>query len=414
MSEAGTRLLVRLPGFGSDVRVNALIGCGHFLSHYYQLCLPPMFIVWQREFGASFAELGLAMALMSATTAVVQAPIGFLVDRYGARRFLIAGTLVMTLSIAAMGLATAFWQIALLAMLSGLGNSVIHPADYAILSASVNPERIGRSFSLHTFVGNVGFAAAPPVTAALTILVGWRQTLFLVGLLGIPVVLSIMWQSRILLDPKIEQRRRRSSLIESTRFLFSRSILLFFGFFMVSSMAGAGIQSWLITVLHRAHGLSLEAASSGLTGYMLGAMVGILVGGWVADRTDRHLSFVVVLTVLGAVVMLLVGLVALPQVVTVGVLFAGGAMMGASRTPRDVMVKDAAPPGEIGKVFGFISSGLSLGGAIMPVFYGFMIDSGRPELVLVLVAGLWLLSLCFAGSARVGARPAAVVTAAAD
>ena len=414
MSEAGTRLLVRLPGFGRDARVNALIGCGHFLSHYYQLCLPPMFIVWQREFGASFAELGLAMALMSATTAVVQAPIGFLVDRYGARRFLIAGTLVMTLSIAAMGLATAFWQIALLAMLSGLGNSVIHPADYAILSASVNPERIGRSFSLHTFVGNVGFAAAPPVTAALTILVGWRQTLFLVGLLGIPVVLSIMWQSRILLDPKIEQRRRRSSLIESTRFLFSRSILLFFGFFMVSSMAGAGIQSWLITVLHRAHGLSLEAASSGLTGYMLGAMVGILVGGWVADRTDRHLSFVVVLTVLGAVVMLLVGLVALPQVVTVGVLFAGGAMMGASRTPRDVMVKDAAPPGEIGKVFGFISSGLSLGGAIMPVFYGFMIDSGRPELVLVLVAGLWLLSLCFAGSARVGARPAAVATAAAD
>ena len=414
MSEAGTRLLVRLPGFGRDARVNALIGCGHFLSHYYQLCLPPMFIVWQREFGASFAELGLAMALMSATTAVVQAPIGFLVDRYGARRFLIAGTLVMTLSIAAMGLATAFWQIALLAMLSGLGNSVIHPADYAILSASVNPERIGRSFSLHTFVGNVGFAAAPPVTAALTILVGWRQTLFLVGLLGIPVVLSIMWQSRILLDSKIEQRRRRSSLIESTRFLFSRSILLFFGFFMVSSMAGAGIQSWLITVLHRAHGLSLEAASSGLTGYMLGAMVGILVGGWVADRTDRHLSFVVVLTVLGAVVMLLVGLVALPQVVTVGVLFAGGAMMGASRTPRDVMVKDAAPPGEIGKVFGFISSGLSLGGAIMPVFYGFMIDSGRPELVLVLVAGLWLFSLCFAGSARVGARPAAVATAAAD
>jgi len=121
-----------------------------------------------------------------------------------------------------------------------------------------------------------------------------------------------------------------------------------------------------------------------------------------------------VLTVLGAVVMLLVGLVALPQVVTVGVLFAGGAMMGASRTPRDVMVKDAAPPGEIGKVFGFISSGLSLGGAIMPVFYGFMIDSGRPELVLVLVAGLWLFSLCFAGSARVGARPAAVATAAAD
>ena len=109
--------MLRLPSFGRDARVNALICSGHFLSHYYQLCLPPLFIVWQQGFGVSYAELGLAMALMSGTTAIVQAPIGFLVDRYGARRFLIAGTLLMTLAIAAMGLATAYWQIVLLAML---------------------------------------------------------------------------------------------------------------------------------------------------------------------------------------------------------------------------------------------------------------------------------------------------------
>src|SRR6266567_7107524 len=107
--------MLRMPNLGPDVRVNALIGSGHFLSHYYQLCLPPMFLAWQQAFGATYAELGLSMALMSATTAVVQTPIGFLVDRYGARRFLVAGTIVMTMSIAAMGLTTAFWQIALLA-----------------------------------------------------------------------------------------------------------------------------------------------------------------------------------------------------------------------------------------------------------------------------------------------------------
>src|SRR3954470_13671077 len=193
----------RLPSLEKDARVNALIGSGHFLSHYYQLCLPPMFIVWQGEFGVSFAELGLAMALMSATTAVVQSPIGFLVDRYGARRFLIGGTALMTLSIAAMGLATAYWQVALFAVVSGVRHSVIHPADYAILSGSVDRSRIGRSFALHTFVGHVGFAAAPPVTAALMLLVGWRSTLLLVGLIGLPVVLAIVLQSRIL----NEQRR---------------------------------------------------------------------------------------------------------------------------------------------------------------------------------------------------------------
>ena len=375
--------------------------------HFYILMLPTMFLAWQQAFGVSFAELGISVAVMSGMTAVVQTPIGFLVDRFGARRFLIGGTLLMTLSISLMGMATSFWQIVALAMLSGLGNAVFHPADYAILSGSIHPSRLGRSFAIHTFVGHVGFASAPPVTAALIWLIGWRGTLLSVGLIGIPVTLAILWQSRILADQKRAPPASRSSA-GGAKMLFSPSIMLFFGFFMASSMAGAGIQSWLITVLHSTHGLTVEAASSALTGFMVGTMSGVLVGGWVADRTDRHFLFVMVLTLVGSALILLVNLTILPQVATVALLFLTGHLIGASRTPRDVMVKDAAPPGQIGKVFGFVSSGLALGGAVMPVPYGMLIDAGRPELVLTLVAGLWLVSLLFAGSARANAPPAAV------
>lgn len=401
-----------MPRFGRDTQVNTLIGCGHFLSHYYQLCLPPLFVIWQRAFGVSYAELGLSVALMAVTTAAAQTPVGFLVDRYGARRFLIAGALLMALSVAAMGLATAFWQVVVLAMLSGLGNSVIHPADYAILSGSVGRDRIGRSFSLHTFVGYVGFAVAPPMTAALILLIGWRATLLLIGLAGVPVVAAIVWQSRILVDQKRSPETGAAAAKASARMLFSRSILLFFGFYMASSMAGAGIQSWLITVLHRTHGLSLEAASAALTGYMVGMMAGVLLGGWVADRSDRHFLFVLVLTIVGAGLMLMVDLIPAADLVTMVLLFVSGVALGASRTPRDVMVKDAAPPGQIGKVFGFVSAGLALGGAIMPVPYGMLIDAGRPDLVLVVVAALWLASLLFMGSARAGGRAEAVQAAA--
>jgi predicted MFS family arabinose efflux permease len=385
-----------------DARVNALICCGHTLSHFYILCLPTMFIAWQKTFGVPFAVLGISVAVMSGTTAIVQTPIGFLVDRYGARGFLIGGTLVMTLSIAAMGLATQFWHIVVLAMLSGLGNAVFHPADYAILSGSVSAEKMGRSFALHTFTGHVGFASAPPVTAALTLMFGWRAALLTVGLVGIPVVFAIIWQSRILADQK--RTAKPAGAASSTRMLFSRSIMLFFGFFMASSMAGAGVQSWLITVLHGTHGLTIEAASSALTAFMVGTMSGVLVGGWVADRTDRHFTFVLALTLVGSALMLIVNLASLPQAATIATLFVTGHLIGASRTPRDVMVKDAAPPGEIGKVFGFVSAGLALGGAIMPVPYGMLIDAGHPDLVLTLVAMLWLASLFFAGSARVGVR----------
>src|SRR5207244_13222071 len=113
-------------------------------------------------------------AVLSATARLVETPMGFLVDRYGARPFLISGTLVMTLSIAAMGSATAYWQVVALALLSGVGSSVFHPADYAILSGSIDPARLGRSFAFHSFTGNIGFALAPPATAALALLLGWR------------------------------------------------------------------------------------------------------------------------------------------------------------------------------------------------------------------------------------------------
>src|SRR5215471_11451837 len=105
--------------FGRDTQVNLLLGSGHFLSHFYQLCLPPLFIAWQQAFDVTFAELGLVMAVMSATAAVMQTPMGFLVDRYGARPFLVGGTLLMTLSIVAMGFATAYWQLVVLVLLSG-------------------------------------------------------------------------------------------------------------------------------------------------------------------------------------------------------------------------------------------------------------------------------------------------------
>lgn len=386
-------------------RVNVLIGNGHFLSHFYVLCLPPMFLAWQSAFHVSFAELGMTIMLMSGTTAILQTPVGFLVDRHGSRPFLIGGTLLMSLSLAAMGLATQFWQILVLATLSGIGNSVIHPADYAILSGSVDKDRMGRSFALHTFSGNLGFSAGPPVAAFLMAFIGWRGTLLTVGLLGVPVVASIVLQSRILRDQVRETVHAGAARMTGRDLLTNRTMILFFLFFMLGAMAGGGVQSWLVTVLHTTKGIDLAVAATALTAYMLGSTTGVLFGGWFADTFKQHvLPFVTGLTVLSALLMVGIDALHLPIAAIVAMTFLSGLALGASRTPRDVMVKDAAPPGQIGKVFGFVSSGLPLGAAVTPVPFGILIDKGHPELVLVLVAVILLLSLFCAGSARVSAR----------
>ena len=389
-----------------DARVSTLIGIGHFLSHFYVLCLPPLFLAWQPAFHVSFAQLGLIDATMSAVTALLQTPVGFLVDRHGARPYLVGGVGLMAAAIALMGLAGSYWQLLALAALSGIGNSVVHPADYAILSGSISRERTGRAFALHTFAGNVGFSVAPPVMAGLIWLIGWRWGVSLVGLAGLPLVLAVLLQSRILTDAG-QPVRERGPAVAGHKLLLTRPMLLFLGFFITGSMAGAGLQSWLITVLHQVHGIGITAASTVLTLYMIGATLGVLVGGSVVDRTPRHLAFTVVVVTLSALFTLVGGYLPLPDILVAAVMFAAGLAAGCSRTPRDMMVREASPPGEVGKVFGFVSSGLPLGSALTPVPFGFLIDQGHPELVFALVAVLLMVSLVCAALAR-GAVPRAM------
>jgi len=183
--------------------------------------------------------------------------------------------------------------------------------------------------------------------------------------------------------------------------LTSRTLWLFFGFFMFSSMATSAVQTWLITVLHVVKGFDLAVGSTALTTFLVGNSAGVLLGGWVADaHRNRLFLFTVVLTLVSAGMMLLVATLSVGFSMLVGLLFISGFTMGASRTPRDVMLREAAPKGQIGKVFGFVSSGLPLGSAITPVPFGFMLDHGRPDLVLPLVAGILMLSLACMGSAR--------------
>jgi MFS family permease len=391
MSEPGTA--------ARDFRICALIGTGHFLSHFYMLCLPPLFLAWREEFGVSFAALGAAVALMGATTAVLQTPVGFWVDRHGAKPFLVGGTLLMALSVSAMAFARDFRVILLLAVLSGVGNSVIHPADYAILAGSIRKEFTGRAFALHTFTGNLGFALAPPAIALLLLAMDWRWALLTVGLLGLPVVAAILWQSSVLRD--LPRRKPGEARPGARARLLSKPILAFFAFFLLSAMAGGAISAFLIAVLGKLWGAPVAVASLALTGYMAGATLGTLLGGWVADKRNSDLlGLVVGLTLAAMALILALGLAPMPLWLLAPVALVAGLCLGASRTPRDVMLKEACPPGGVGKVFGFVSSGLPLGAAVTPIPMGFLIDLGHPALVLPAAALLLAVSLLFAGAAR--------------
>src|SRR5579872_7180248 len=113
---------------GADMRVIGSIGFAHFISHFNLMILPPLFAVIRDDFGVSYTELGLALVLFNIVTAVFQIPVGFLVDRIGARMLLIAGLVIEAVAFTVIGLVPSFYVFLAMHAVAGLGNTVFHPA----------------------------------------------------------------------------------------------------------------------------------------------------------------------------------------------------------------------------------------------------------------------------------------------
>src|SRR5262249_61062663 len=72
-----------------------------------------------------------------------------------------AGLTTIAVALALVSMAHSFVAFAAIAVIAGLGNCVFHPADFALLNASVHGSRLGRAYSIHGVGGSLGWAAAP-------------------------------------------------------------------------------------------------------------------------------------------------------------------------------------------------------------------------------------------------------------
>src|SRR3954463_4274610 len=73
------------------MRTLTLVSVAHWVSHFHLLVLPMLFPFLKQQLGVGFIELGFALTVFAAVSGLTQAPIGFVVDRIGARKILLAG-----------------------------------------------------------------------------------------------------------------------------------------------------------------------------------------------------------------------------------------------------------------------------------------------------------------------------------
>lgn len=379
-----------------DMRVISLIGGAHFFSHFYQLVLPPLFPLLRTEFDVSYTALGLLTGAFFITGAITQPVMGFLVDRYGARPILLAGLALMAAAVAMMGLAPGYWALFAIMILSGLGNAVFHPADFAILNASVHPSRLGRAYGVHGILGNIGWAAAPVASLSLSAAFGWRTALVVLGCCGLAATVYLASQGAAMSDHRRTDKgpaAAPTSFADDVAMLTAPAILVTFAFFALTSMALVGIQTFVPTALTSLHGIPLAVTVVALTAFLLAGAAGTLAGGVLVDRF-RHPELIAGASLgLFAVIFLAFVWVGLPSVLVIPIMAVTGALLGASGPSRDMLVRQKTQVGASGKVYGFVYSGLDLGAAISPPLFGWLIDRGEARLVFLFVSAVIALSV---------------------
>jgi MFS family permease len=384
----------------NELRTVGPICAAHFLSHYYMIMLAPLFAFVRADYGASYTDLALALTAFNVVSAALQTPVGFLVDRVGARLVLIAGVMLGAAAFAVAGLVHSFIVFIAMYAVAGLGNTAYHPADYSLLSRTPSG-RIGQVFSFHTFSGILGGAVAPVTLLAMQSHFGWRGAYVGASLFGLAILVLLLIQ-RSFPGDQLPGRHRPDAAADAAtaarnkehglKLLLSAPILLNLFYFILTSVMG-GLNSFLVVALGALYGTPATLANGALTALLLMNALGVLIGGALAVRTTRHATVAALGLAFAGASTALVGFVGSYAFALVALTSLSGLFVGITSPSRDMLVRAVTPLGAYGRVFGFVSSGFNIGAMIAPTIYGMMMDHGAPRAVFLFSAACSILCI---------------------
>lgn len=393
-----------------DAGVIGLVGLAHMISHFSQLLLAPLFPWLKEEFAVSYAQLGFLMTIFFVVSCTVQALSGFVVDRFGPRPILFAGLSLLGMAAFGYAVSTSYWMLAAFAVLAGIGNGVFHPVDYTLINRKVSASRLGHAYSFHGISGSLGWALAPAMLVPLAIMFSWRVALMGAGTLAF-VVLAVLMLNRSKFDlPATAPKQADAQAAAEGTFTFLRipAVWMCFVFFFLYAVIISVVQAFAPEAARQLHGVPMTLAAMCLTVYMVCSAGGMVLGGFLASDPARCERVVAMGFGVAALVALLIGFGPVPALAVPALFGVMGFATGISGPSRDLLVKKSTPENATGRVYGIVYSGLDIGQAIAPLFFGTLMDHAQYRgvwLGLIATQGLLVLSAFNVRRVRRTAQP---------
>jgi MFS transporter, DHA1 family, inner membrane transport protein len=265
---------------GERRRLLGLLGFLTFNAVYVGVVMAPVLTQIASEFNITTGTAGLVVAAYGAPGIVVAVFTGPYSDRFGRKRFLVTGSLIMGLFTLLSAFATSFAVLIAMRIVAGIGGSVIFPNTTATVGDNFSyrdrGSAMGTVIGVNTMAGVIGV----PVAGILAEATSWRVSVGLVGVLSIAAALLLLWKLRPAQTPLSESRIR--DMYRSI--VTNRSALGAIGSSFLGALYWFTWATYIVVFFEDTFGLSQGVASILALTQGLGVLVGSQLGGRLGGR----------------------------------------------------------------------------------------------------------------------------------
>jgi predicted MFS family arabinose efflux permease len=258
-----------------------LLCASGFFTSLSVFMLGPLLIDLAREFQTSVAVVGQLAAATAITWGIIAPLAGPVSDRYGRRRMLLTGLLLMAVGILGAVLAWNYGALLVCRLLTGVGAAIVGPNNLAAIADVFPPTGRGKAIGWLTSASGVSAAVGVPLVASLLDAGGWRLPFAVVGTASLVVWLLLwVWYPRRLQPPSqaltfFAHYREASTDVMFWYVLAANALQQ-----MVYTVMAAYLAAYLMQTYH------LPARATALPLCVAG--VGVIVGGFLGGRIADH------------------------------------------------------------------------------------------------------------------------------
>jgi MFS family permease len=369
-----------------------------FINYVDRGTMPTAAHLMQADLHLSHTQMGVLMSAFFWTYTLLQIPVGWLAERYGAQRILAAGLAVWASSTMLVGFAHTFAALLLLRLLLGLGESSGFPSVAKILAAVVPAEGLGTANGIVALAYLVGPAVGTFAGGMLMAHYGWRSSFVVFGALSLLWLIpwsQVMGEVRAAVRPSNAADSPTWGMILRQPSLWGTGLGLFSSNYVFYFML-----NWLPSYLQEERGFSTVRMTQYATAAYVGSALSALIAGWAIDRyiarggsANVGYKSVMAIAHVGSVVCMLCMALGSPTLALAS-MFVYLALCGASSPGVYAMCQILAGARASGRWVGIQNSLGNLAGIVAPALSGLIVDrTGSYSLAFVVAAAMSLLGL---------------------